>query len=275
MDMSRLLVLATLAAVMLPAQEVVKIAPEKEADLRGRVAKFWDGFVSAKYRASDAYVSAESKEEFFSWPKKKIRGYTIEKIYYSEGGKAAKVVTYVDTTLAMMGVGSMDIKQPVETWWREEEGTWFWFMPKNQMRDTPFGKMESNAQSGETPLIPTGQMDLRNPDLKALMAQVRPDRQDVSFVLGEEKEERVKFTNAMQGVVILTIDSPPAEDITFELSSKTIPRQGTADLIVHYKPTKKADPDAEPITKIVRVGVAQTGKMYAIKVVVAPKKADK
>ena len=271
MNMLRILLVLAVGAGLLPGQERLKIEPEREAELKARVSKFWDGFVAAKYRASDAYVSDESKEEFFSWPKKKIKGYTIDQIFYVEGGKQAKVVTLVDTNLAMMGVGSMDIKQPVETWWRDEDGVWFWFQPKNQMRETPFGKMESNAKSGEAPLATANSMYVP-PDLKALMSSVKPDREEVRFVLGEEKVETVNFQNGLPGVVTLTIDSPPAEDITFELTSKTIPKGAAAALVVNYKPTAKPAADAEQVVKVVRVGVAQTGKMYAIRVVLEPKK---
>jgi len=262
-------ILATLA-MTLCAQQVVKIAPEKEAELKARVSKFWDGFVTAKYRSSDAFVSEESKEDFFSWPKKKIKGYTIDRIAYVEGGKAAKVLTLVDTNLAMMGVGSMDIKQPVETWWREEEDGWFWFQPKNQIRETPFGKMESNPKSGEAPMATANSMHVM-PDLKALASSVKPDRQDIRFVLGEPKVDTITFSNGMPGIVTLTIDSPPAEDMTFELSSKSIPRNGTATLTVSYKATFKPA-DSEDILKVVRVGVAQTGMLYPIRVSVKAKK---
>lgn len=273
MDMHRILLITALAIAALPAQEIVKIAPEKEAELKGRVAKFWDGFVSGKYRSSDAFVSDEAKEEFFSWPKKKIKGYTIDRVLYTEGGKSAKVVTLVDTTMAMMGVGAMEIKQPVETWWREEEGGWFWFQPKNQMRETPFGKMESNSQSGEAPLIATGEINL-NPNIKELMSSVKPDRQMVRFVMGEENSETVYIQNGMPGIVTVTMDTPIAEDITFELTSKNIPRGGKTGLVIRYKPVKKAEPDAETVKKVVRVGVAQTGMMYPIQVLVEPKKKD-
>lgn len=273
MDMHRSLVfvIATaLAQVGLNAQDAVKIAPEKEAELRARVSKFWDGFVAGKFRSSDAYVSLDSKEEFFSWPKKKIKGYVIDRVLYVKDGKSAKVLTLVDTTLAMMGVGAMEIKQPVETWWREEEGGWFWFQPKNEVRDTPFGKMESNAKSGEAPLIPTGAMNV-NPDLNALMNSVKPDRNEVRFVEGQSGSEVVSFPNGMPGVVTFTIDSPPAEDLTFELKSRDVAKGGVGQLVVSYKPTAKSVKISEPLIKIVRVGVAQTGKLYPIKVVVEPK----
>jgi hypothetical protein len=244
-------------------------SPQSEAALRERVAKFWDGFVSGKYRQSDNYVADSAKEDFFSWPKKKIRGYQIEQIHYTEDKKSAKVITFVDTTLAMMGVGSMDIKQPVETWWKLEDEGWFWFLPANQVRDTPFGKMEANPKSGDAPLVPIGEMNFR-PNLEELMSKVKPDREEVRFTMGTAGRELVKFRNAMPGTVTLTIDTPLADDMTFALSSRSIARDGEADLIIDYKPHTKPADDAEAVTKVVRVGVAQTGKLYSIRVVLTP-----
>ncbi len=271
MKMNRTALLLFLVCSLVPAQEIIKISAEREAALKQRVSKFWDGFVAAKYRQSDALVSEESKDAFFSWPKKQIKGYKIDQIFYADGGKAAKVVTLVDTTMAMMGVGAMEIKQPIEAWWREEADGWYWFQPKNETRSTPFGTMESNPASGSAALIPTGQINM-NPDLKKLMSLVRPDRQQVEFTQGVAGVETVKFKNGMEGTVLLAMDTPPGEDVTFELSSLKIARDGEAILKISYKPSAKPAKDAERFSKIVRVGVAQTGKMYEIRASFNPPK---
>jgi hypothetical protein len=270
MKMRRVILSLLLTCLVLPGQKVPKVAPEVEAALKARVGKFWDGFVQGKYRLSDAYVADSAKEDFFSWPKKKIKGYTVDAINYTESGREARVMTLVDTSMAMMGVGAMDIKQPVETWWKQEEGEWFWFLPKNQVRETPFGKMESNPQSGEAALAPTGMMGTM-PDLNKLMSLVKPDRQAVKFELGKAGSEKIEFTNGMPGTVVLTIDTPPGEEITYMLNSKTLPRGGKGYLTINYEPGKLK----EKFTRVVRVGVAQTGKLYPIQVTVEPKEQSK
>lgn len=269
LKMNRIGLLLLVACGLISAQETAKVSPEREAALKLHVSKFWDGFVAGKYRESDKYVAEDSKEEFFSWPKKKIKGYVIDQILYTAGGKEAKVLSLVDTTMAMLGVGTMDIKQPVETWWKEEENEWFWFQPKNQIRETPFGRMESNRESGSAPLSVAGQFNVK-PDINALLSSVKPDRQQVNFNLGVEKVEVVKFTNSLPGTVTLTLDSPVSDELKFELSSASISRDGTSNLTITYKP--KPAGYGEKITKSARVGVVQTGKVYEIKVVFDPKK---
>lgn len=259
------------AVFTLAAQPAIKVPAAQEALLKQRVAKFWQPFVDAKFRLSDAYVSESAKDDFYSWPKRRIRSFAVDKIFYADAGKAAKVVTLVDVNMALMGVGAMDVKQPVETWWRLEKGTWFWFQPKNETRMTPFGTMETNAASGEAPLMPTGQFQ-RAPDLETLLAMVKPDRTAIHFTMGEAKEEQILIKSIMPGSVNLTLDTPPTQDFTFEISPKVIPREGTANLIVRYKPTAKLASDAEPVVKLLRLGIAQTGKVYDIKVFVDLKK---
>jgi hypothetical protein len=271
--MHRILLVAAatfLAQTVLVAQEAVSVAPEKETELKGRVSKFWEGFVTGKYRTSDAFVSDEAKEDFFSWPKKKIKGYTIDRIQYVKDGKSAKVLTLVDTTLSIMGVGAMEIKQPVETWWREESEGWFWFLPKNEVRDTPFGKMESNASSGEAPLIPLTAMQ-KAPDMKTLMNSVKPDKSEVSFVAGESGVATVSFSNGLPGVVSLTLDFISFEDLTYALKSKDVAKGESGELIITYKPKNKDKKLTAPVTKTVTVGVLQTGRQFPINVVIAPR----
>lgn len=256
----------------LVAQPVIQVPAAQEASLKQRVTGFWQPFVEGKFRLSDQYVSDASKDEYYSWPKRRIKGFTIDKIYYADAGKAAKVVTLVDVTMAMMGVGSMEIKQPVETWWRLEDGAWFWFQPKNETRQTPFGVMESNPASGEVAMLPTGQI-MKAPSMETLWNMVKPDRTELHFTAGEAKIETILIKSALPGVAQLTSDTPAgATDFTFELTPKMIPRQGTASLVVTYKPTTKPAADAEPMVKIFRVGVAQTGKVYDIKILIDSKK---
>lgn len=256
------------------SQEVITIAPEKEAELKARVSKFWDGFVSGKYRQSDLYVAESAKEDFFAWPKKRIRGYTIDKIYYADKGKAAKVMSLVDTTFSMMGIGAMDIKQPIETWWQEEGGTWYWFRPPNELRDTPFGKMESGARPGEAPLIPTGQMSATptKAQIEALMSAVKPDRQELHFTAGTAKTETISIKNGMPGVVTLMLDVPPSEEVLFEIDTLKVSRGASATLKVKYSPSKQAATASNSVETTAKVSVAQTGKIYPIKIVIDPAK---
>ena len=104
------------------------------------------------------------------------------------------------------------------------------------------------------------------------MNMVRPDRTELQFTLGEAKVETIKFANGMPGTVSLALDVPPSSDLSFELSPRLVSRNASASLIVTYKPTTKPADDADPVFKVVRVSIAQTGKTYEIKLFLNPKK---
>ncbi len=236
-----------------------------DQELRERAGKFWDGFVTGKFRASDVYVSDDAKEEYFSWPKKKIRGYKLDRVFYTKEGDVAKVLIFADTNFTMLGYGSMDIQQPVETWWRRENNSWYWFLPKSLIRDTPFGKMELNPQTGEMKPV-EGSAPVNRPTWKDLRSKVTVSRKEVSFSRGTAAKQEIEVLNELPGTVTFAVEPPLGTDeIKVEVPSKEIQQAAKAKIYVTYSP--KAKP-AEPATYVLKVSVAQTGGSFAVKLIV-------
>lgn len=250
--------------------EAVKIPAKQEALLKQQVGKFWQAFVDGKFRAADALVAEEAKEDFFVWPKKQIRSFRYDQAFFTTGGKEAKVVVVVGTDLAMMGVGNMKIEKPVHTWWKQINGNWYWFLPKNEMRETPFGKEPTNLGSGQTALEAMGQSGA--PTLDSLRNMVRIDKTDVKFVLGEGKEETLVVTNSMPGTVLMNFDAPRmAPELDIRLESSKIARESQGRVYVKYDPAK--DPREDKTARLereFRVGIPQTGRTFVIKVAIEP-----
>lgn len=261
----------TAAFAQAPKESGTKVPARQEALLKQQVNKFWQCFVDGKFRAADAMVAQDAKEEFFVWPKKQIRGFRYDQAFFSASGKEAKVVVVVDTDLAMMGIGSMKIEKPVHTWWRMEKGNWYWFQPKNEMRETPFGKEPTNVAAGSTPLMAMGQAGA--PTLESLRNMVRMDKTDVKFVSGTAGETSLEIRNTMPGVVLLTFDAPrQADELDIKLESNQLPRESVGHVVIKYDPAK--DLRADKSTKLERefkLGVAQTGRTFTIRVTIEPK----
>jgi hypothetical protein len=252
----------------LVAADAPKASPESEAKLKATVSKFWDGFVAAKFRQSDMQVCESAKDDFFVWPKKQIRGYKIMSIYYSDE-KTAKVVANAATDMSMMGVGKMDIDQPIETWWKIDGENWCWFKPANEIRQTPFGPMQSNVGSGQTPLVPNGQI-VTPPDQETIYNAVKPDKTEVRFALGKPGEAVIEVRNSLPGTVGISLDVPPGDDLSFELGSRQIQRNGITKLTIRYQPKTQPAAESEVIVKQARLGIPQTGKIYNIRVLIEP-----
>jgi hypothetical protein len=283
--MKRIVVAAALMARLVCAQEQTgapkeiivaeenrKVVPDdKDKELRERAAKFWDGFVTAKFRSSDVYVSDDAKEEYFSWPKKKIRGYKIDRVFYTKDGEIAKVLTYADTTLSMLGYGTMDIQQPVETWWRRENGSWFWFLPKSLLRDTPFGKMELNPQTGEMAPAAGNTAMLNRPTWKELIDKVSVSPQEVVFELGKAGKAEVEVLNGLPGVVSFSIENPHGTDeLKVQVANYNIPKEAKGKVAIVYTP----DPQhKEGAVYVMGIGVAQTGRTFPVKIIIKGKES--
>lgn len=257
------------------AEENRKVVPdEKDKELRERASKFWDGFVTAKFRSSDVYVSDDAKEEYFSWPKKKIKGYKIDRVFYTKDGEIAKVLTFADTTLSMLGYGSMDIQQPVETWWRRENGSWYWFLPKSLLRDTPFGKMELNPQTGDTTPAAGGAAAMGNrPSWKELIDKVTVEPQQVTFEIGKAGKADVEVLNGLPGVVMFSIEQPHGTDELKVVAANTsIAKEGKGKVTIEYTPDPRRKEEAVYVTAI---GIAQTGRTFPVKIVIKGKEVKK
>lgn len=251
----------------------VKVPAAREALLKQRASKFWQLFVDGKFRLAEPLVSEDSQDYYYTWPKKRIRKFRIEKIEYSEAGKRALVIAVADTDMTLMGVGTMPIEQPVYTHWRFENGNWFWFYPKNEMRQTPFGPMPTGDGSGMGPAPKDVASLVRSgPKLADLEKMVLPNKNLVEFIAGEAKEDFVSIQNSMPGVVGLKLSGEKNEELSCVLEANEIPTKGTVKLLVRYQPmeTKQGAPARLSKTDCV-VAVAQTGKAHAIHVEVRPK----
>lgn len=251
----------------------IKVPAAREALLKQRASKFWQFFVDGKFRLAEPLVSPDSQDYYYSWPKKQIRKFRIEKIEYSEAGKRALVIAVADTDMTLMGAGTMAIEQPVYTHWRFEKGSWFWFYPRNEMRQTPFGPMPTGDGNG------TGQaakdmafMVRGGPKLADLERMVLPDRNSVEFVAGEAKEEFITMQNSMQGTVSLKLSARNTDELSCVLEANEIPAKGSVKLLVRYRPAEVKAGERAPVSKTdCVVAVAQTGKAHAIHIQVGPK----
>jgi hypothetical protein len=242
-------------------------APSREDLLRGRVSEFWKAFEEKKYRKADALVLEEDKDDFFSWSKKQIFAQQKTDIKFSEDGKMAEVMTSVDTDEFMVGVGSMRITRPVLTYWKFQDDNWWWFAPKNMVRDSPFGKWITGGQrDAANPNTSITAMMAKGPNIEDLWKKVMPSKTELSFKASAKGEDSIEFKNELPGDVSLILDIPPREEFEVSVDPKVVPRSGTGVVTVKFTP-------AAPGTRVpfqpgvydLRVTVAQTGKTHTIK----------
>jgi hypothetical protein len=256
-----------LAVILSVGFAVAQQAPSKEELLRARVNEFWKAFEEKKYRKADALVLEPDKDDFFSWSKKPIFGQQKSDIKFSEDGKLAEVMTPVETDEFMVGVGQMRITRPVLTYWKFEEDNWWWFHPKNIVRDTPFGKMilgGTTDASGGTRSVNVA--IAKGPTLEELWKKVQPNKTEISFQAAKPGEQTIEFFNGMPGSVSLILDVPPREEFHVTVDPKEIPRGATGVVTVKFTPDAAGNQvPFKPGVYDLRVTVSQTGKTHTIK----------
>ncbi len=239
----------------------------RETLLRERINEFWKSFESGQYRKADLLVQEEDKDAFFSWPKKKIFKIETSQVKFTEDGKVAEVMTPVETDEFMVGVGQMRITRPVLTYWKLADNTWWWYLPKNIIRDTPFGPMNlGGADALKNGSVRMPASATVGPTAADLWKKVLPNKTELQFQLNQASSGAIEFKNDLPGAVGLLLDVPAREEFQVSVSPKEIPRGGVGVVTVKFTPTPPgASVPLQPGVYELRVTVAQTGKTHTIR----------
>jgi len=216
--------------------------PPQDVDdaLRARIKQFYDYHVASKFRQAEQFISEESKDDFYELSKPELHGYKISSIEYSDNFTKAKVVIVgaMPVLLAWAGGKIMDI--PFASFWRLEDGKWFWYYNKEAARHTPFGDVKVPAESSgpkasAMPVMPTI-------SLAALQSALKIDRTRVEIPAG--KSATVNVTNTLPGLASLSIacpNRPLAETgITATFDKKELKGNETAVLTLTASPKTSA-----------------------------------
>jgi len=199
--------LASAGAQEEPRNLFDKAPPDVEQALKSRVTKFYQYFVEGKFRLADALVAEESKDVFFAAEKRKYKAYVVGAPKYSENFTRATVVTSCLTDYSMMG-NRMEISLPVLSFWKLEDGDWFWYVPPpGDKYFTPLGEMprpkETPGNMNTTTQAPTQPVrPMISPE--QIMKAVRADRDSVVFNSAKASTQEVHLKNTLPGNVRVT-----------------------------------------------------------------------
>jgi hypothetical protein len=197
------LLLATLAlTAQTPPMSLDKPPQDIDDALRARITSFYDYHVAQKFRLCEDLIADESKDDFYVLTKPALQSYKIGNIEYSEKFTRAKVIIVGVMPVLIPMAGPRVMEQPFASYWKRENGVWFWYYNKKVLSDTPFGKAAPSA----TPVLGTTKSlaATTEANLEALQSALKIDRTSIEITAGQP--QTVKITNTLPGPASLTID---------------------------------------------------------------------
>jgi hypothetical protein len=220
--------------------------------LRARITAFYQHHVKQEFRLAEALVAEDTKDFFYRNNKPQYLSFEIRQIDYSKDFTRAKAIMVCEQYFMMPGFMDKPIKAPVPSTWKLENGQWFWYVDKDELSKTPFGKMKpgAGAPGGGLPTLPAG------PDFA--LGKVRADRNGVSLKPGESAV--VKFTNNASGYMTLKVTNT-ARGVEAAFDEPLVKPGGEAVLTISAgKQTASGTIDVQVVQTLEHIGIAFTVK---------------
>ncbi len=252
-----------------PQELLDKAPPDIDEALRARVTKFYQAHVDNKFRAADAYVAEDTKDEFYGMEKQHCSSFAIGTVKYSDNFTRAQVMIVCDTQMLMPMVGRMPVKLPVVSQWKVEGGQWFWYLEPRETREikTPFGTYKPQPP-GQTPAAPTSSAAIGGKfvDLKDLTKLVTTNKTEVRFSPAQPGSDRIVITNGLPGGITLSLESGASTGVSYKLDRTSVGGGERATLTVSYEPVQGVLPSASaarltvsPTEQSITINVAFSG----------------
>lgn len=252
-----------------PSELFDQAPPQLDQALRARVAKFYQAHVDGKFRVADQVVAEDSKDAFFEADKTRYRGFEIAKITYTDQFTKALVLTTCDSEIITI-VARFPVKMPITTFWKLENGEWFWYLePRLQRVQTPFGKRDASVEpapatisggASSAAVIPSRMLDVSD-----VLNQVRVSPTEVKLSSFEPASETVTVSNRMPGVIKLSLSYAGFPGFTASLERASLGAGESAKILLDCKP---ADKRAKPTLRV-ELRIEPTGQVIPIQVLFA------
>lgn len=254
--------LLVLAAAALWAQTGAQKGPEPPPDvdkaLRARINEFCELHKEGKFRQAEQMVAEDTKDYFYDSGKPRYVSYEIQSIKYNQDFTKATAMVICEQYLPAPGFQGHTVKLLTPFNWKIENGQWMWYVDKDALLVTPFGKMTLAPRPGDNsaprdpnapppPMIPTSVGQFFN--------LIHADKTDLSLKPGAS--DQVTISNGTPGWVTLEI-AKQVPGVEAKLQATLVPSGGKAVLTVH------AGEQAAP--GILIVGVKPIGPQISIKV---------
>jgi hypothetical protein len=229
--------------------------PPADSDkaLRARISEFFQYHVTGEYRKAESLVAEDTKDLYYNGNKPKYFSFEIQRIDYSENYTRAKATVLAEFIINSPGFGR-PMKFPVPSYWKLENGQWWWYVDQKMLLETPFGTRNPADLKGPQGPLPTAANIPVTADFA--MGKVKADKSSVSLKQGEPAE--VSFSNGSTGFMSVSIfGTTPGIQVTPERADLKAGAKATFKL--------KAVDGAKPASAV-NFKVDPTGELLPIQV---------
>ncbi len=175
-----------------------------DSALKSRVQSFYQLMLDHKFREGEEMVAEDSKDFYYDSAKPDIKAFKIGKIEYSEDFRSAKVTIVSTADILFPGAGVKRFDIPLTSNWKMDRDQWCWFVQKDALLQTPFGKIKppsAESKSGSRPLPAP---------ITSLANAVTIDRPQIQLDPTHPKAEVVVLKNALPGPISIEKGIPVA-----------------------------------------------------------------
>lgn len=257
--MRRIAVLALLASVgaAQDTSDLFNRAPKAVDDaLRARIGEFYQFHKNREFRKAEALVAEDTKDFFYNHDKPEVLSFEIARIEYSDGYTRAKATVLVEQRIMFPGFAGKPMKIPTPSYWKVENGEWYWYVDQAKLNESPFGEMKPGPPSSGDQSVPSIISGLPT-TADQVMNLIQADKSALMLAPGETGQ--VTIANAMKGPVTLAVQGK-VQGVAATLDSASVAPGGKAVLTV------KAAQGAKSGT--ITVVATQLGKTMPIQITI-------
>jgi hypothetical protein len=168
--------------------------------LRARIAEFFQCHVTGEYRKAEALVAEDTKDWYYNGNKPKYFSFEILQIAYSENYTRAKATVLTEQMINSPGFDRPQ-KFPIPSYWKFENGLWFWYIEKSTLLVTPFGTRNEADLKGMLGPPPSAANIPTTPDFA--MNKIKADKTSIALKPGESAD--VSFSNSATGFMSVSV----------------------------------------------------------------------
>jgi len=225
--------------------------------LRARINEFCELHHQSKFRQAEQMVAGDTKDYFYNAAKPTYVSYQIQSIKYNEDFTKATAMVVCEQYLPAPGFEGKTVKLLTPFHWKIENGQWMWYINKDSLLVTPFGKMTLAPRPGEdsAPPGPASPKVVIPMSIEQFLALVKADKTAVSLKPGAS--DQVVISNATAGVVTLAI-LQQVRGVEAKMETSAIPAAGKVSITLHAS--------QEAASGILKVGIRPFGRVISIKV---------